>query len=45
MAKNGGIDKGVVNLLDKNFFRINDVRIQAQLQSRKEYEEFNDTEV
>jgi HD-GYP domain-containing protein (c-di-GMP phosphodiesterase class II) len=45
MANNGAIDKGVVNLLDKNFFRINDVRIQAQLLSRKEYEEFNDTEV
>jgi HD-GYP domain-containing protein (c-di-GMP phosphodiesterase class II) len=43
MADNGGIDKNIVKLVDKNFFRINAVRIMAQNEAKREYEAFYKT--
>ena len=41
MAKNGGLDMNIAELADKNFHRINTVRIKAQEDARKEYEFFH----
>jgi len=41
MAQGGALDTYVVNLLKKDFNRINDVRITAQESALKEYEEFS----
>ena len=43
MVDNGGIDKNIVDLANKNFFRINDVRIKAQEEAQNEYEAFHST--
>ncbi|MDR1858183.1 MAG: HD domain-containing protein [Treponema sp.] len=40
MAESGAIDLGIVELADKNFFRINSVRAMAQQQAQKDYEAF-----
>jgi putative nucleotidyltransferase with HDIG domain len=40
MAASGAIDQGIVELADKNFFRINSVRMAAQQQAKKEYDAF-----
>ena len=40
MANNGGVDKSVIKLVNENFSQINDVRIQAQQESKREYEAF-----
>ena len=40
MAGSGAIDMGTVELVDKNFFRINSVRMMAQQQAQKDYEAF-----
>jgi hypothetical protein len=40
MAGSGAIDMGTVELADKNFFRINSVRMLAQQQAQKDYEAF-----
>jgi len=44
MADNGGVDKSIIKLVDENFFQINDVRIQAQQESKREYEAFYKTD-
>ena len=41
LADDGGIDKGIVELAHKNFFSINNVRIRAQQEARKEYDIFH----
>jgi HD-GYP domain-containing protein (c-di-GMP phosphodiesterase class II) len=43
MAKDGSLDKAIVALVNKNFFRINDVRVKAQLEARNEYITFYET--
>jgi HD-GYP domain-containing protein (c-di-GMP phosphodiesterase class II) len=43
MAESGGVDKNIVDLAHKNFFRINDVRIKAQKNAQREYEAFHNT--
>jgi HD-GYP domain-containing protein (c-di-GMP phosphodiesterase class II) len=40
MVKDGGIDKGVVEIVKDNFSRINDVRIKAQQNAALEYKQF-----
>jgi len=40
MVKNGGIDKGTVEIVKDNFYLINDVRIQAQHDALQEYKAF-----
>ncbi|MDR1706232.1 MAG: HD domain-containing protein [Clostridiales bacterium] len=40
MADNGGIDKGVVEIVKKNFSRINDARIKAQREAQEEFDAF-----
>ena len=40
MADNGGIDRNIVELASEHFLRINEVRRQAQLEARQEYEAF-----
>ena len=40
MAENGGIDMGIVELVDKNFLRVNNVRTKAQYEAQKRYEAF-----
>ena len=45
MVENGGVDKSIVELAHKNFLRINDVRIRAQQEARKEYDIFHNTNV
>jgi HD-GYP domain-containing protein (c-di-GMP phosphodiesterase class II) len=40
MAKNGGIDKNIVELANENFPRINDVRIKAQQDAKNDYLNF-----
>ena len=41
MAESGGIDKNIVELAKKNFSRINEKRIKAQKEARKEYDNFH----
>jgi HD-GYP domain-containing protein (c-di-GMP phosphodiesterase class II) len=40
MAESGGLDKNIVELANKHFSRINEVRISAQLKAQKEYKAF-----
>jgi HD-GYP domain-containing protein (c-di-GMP phosphodiesterase class II) len=42
LAENGGIDKGIVELANKNSSRSNDVRVKAQQDARGEYDAFCD---
>jgi len=44
MAEDGGIDKNVVDLANKNFLRINNARVKAQKKARKEYDVFYGTQ-
>ena len=44
MADNGGVDKNIIKLVNKNFFQINDVRMQAQQDAKREYEAFYKTD-
>ena len=40
MAEDGGLDKKIVETINEHFLRINDVRISAQQEAKKEYEAF-----
>jgi len=44
MVKNGGIDSGITEIVRANFDEINTVRINAQLEELKDYEDFYDIE-
>ena len=41
MAARGGIDKNIVELVKKNFLRINKARIKAQQEAQRKYEAFD----
>ena len=43
MAKYGGIDKNLIGLANNNFFRINEIRVKAQKEERKDYNNFQKT--
>jgi HD-GYP domain-containing protein (c-di-GMP phosphodiesterase class II) len=42
LVKNGGIDKGIVEVVEDNFYQINEVRIEAQEAALHEYKAFHD---
>ena len=39
----GGIDMNIVELTNKNFLRLNDSRVMAQMEARNEYVNFHET--
>jgi len=40
MAESGAIDQGIAEIADKNYFRINNARVMAQHQAKRDYEAF-----
>ncbi|MCL2163168.1 MAG: HD domain-containing protein [Oscillospiraceae bacterium] len=42
MVEDNGIDKSVVDVVNENYTRINEVRIEAQQEEKTEYDEFRD---
>ena len=40
MVASGGLDKNIVDLVNRHFHRVNEARIKAQLEAQKEYEAF-----